>query len=273
MADLDQYKDFRTDVVTSALAVLAILGVGYVGYFQPLKSDIKTIGKASSSINKKIGEMNIKLKESKKEGEIKSATIKTIPDFLIRINEIAKKNEVYLDTVQPVEGNQFQYDISFSAKYHIFIRFLFGLEKLNVNIDDVSLNPFKGPNDNPTQAINFRITLIGEGEQLKGKEIAALEKKVTTEGKRNPFQMLVKLKGKEAGIINLTYVWKLSAFGKGPPPFVYINGSRYSTGQKIGKKKITGIFLGSHVELEARTVNGMQKYILKTRTKAKKRRR
>ncbi|MFC1814961.1 hypothetical protein ACFL0M_03250 [Thermodesulfobacteriota bacterium] len=268
MADMDQYKDYTWDIITSVLAILALLGVGYVWYYQPLQSDINTLSSSYSRINKEIRRINVKLEEAKEESKKASSAIKTIPGFLTRINKIANETNVYLDTVEPVTGNRFQYDISFAAKYFVFIRFLLGLETLNVVIDDISINPFEGPRDDPTQAVNFKITLLGQGEQVDDIKLDQLRKKVAATGNRNPFRMGLPGEGL-TDVIDLTPRWKLSAFGSGPPPFVYINGNRYYKGTSIGPKKITAIFINSHVELEEKKFNGIQKYILKTRPKPK----
>lgn len=268
MADMDQYKDYAWDIITSVLAFLAILGVGYAWYYQPLQSDVNTLNSSYSRINKEIREMNAKLEKTKDESEKASSAIRTIPGFLTRINTIANETDVYLDTVEPVKGNRLQYDISFAAKYFVFIRFLLGLEALNVVIDDISINPFEGPRDDPTQAVNFKITLLGQGEQIDDKKLDQIRKKVAATGNRNPFRMGLPGEGL-TDTIDLTSRWKLTAFGRGPPPFVYINGKRYSEGDEIGRKKITVILINSRVELEEKKFNGIQKYILKTRHKPK----
>jgi len=265
-------KDSTNEILSGLGVFFSLIFMVLKIYYYPMIEYKEKLDKLSSYYAEEKGKLETLKKqkelERRTDKKVETAEISTIPNFLKSINKTCKAPKVIIRTLIPDGSNPFQFELKFISTYFDFLNVLSQFEKLNINILNITVQPYIIDKDNPKHLITLSIVAIGTGEKLSDKYVAFLDDELAKEGKRNPFQRFAKTpKGIViTQIIDLTYLYKLTGIGIiGGKNVATINTKQYSKNDIFETTKIIKEIRSDSVLLTEDTKNGIMKFIIRFR--------
>ena len=265
-------------LVLSTAYLLATLGLaGYVVSYSNLSAATRDLRVATKKIQLELAEQLV-VQRAAILPDVPQITIDSIPQFLRHINSIAQANSVIIRSLTPDAVSPFKYHIEIAVEYETFLRFLADLESRDTIIHEMEVRPYDSRAIPPRHFITFSITPRNNAQPLADQRLKQVLLDVEKKNKRNPFQQL-DVRTKHVPVVALTWVHRLTGIGSnGNLKYATIDRKDYVVGDalKIGdgsdgvdRKAIITTIGKLAVNLEERTANGAQQYVLEFRRKKK----
>lgn len=272
-------QKYQPLIVSTFYLIFGLVLAGYSVFYSRLEVYSHDLSKAREEIRslnqdyKKRDEA--RLEASKKDEKASDVGIRYLPTFLDRINKIAHQNAVIIRKLTPARDNPLKFNLEFITDYFTFIHFSFGLESLDIILDDIQIHVYDPSKVPPLHAISFSLIPRNDAQPLgESERMAVLKTQVDMKEKRNPFQRLVGLREPGSGplpTIDLTWLYKLGGLGLMPDrqPYATIDQRNYLVGEKLDGRVITEIGK-DRLYLEKVTPEGKARFLLTFRKRKKK---
>jgi hypothetical protein len=273
----DWFQQNRSLVLSTAYLLVTLGLAGYVVSYSNLAAATRDLRAASKTIQVELAAQRAVVLGSNVAG-VKTKNIDSIPEFLRHINSIAQANSVIIRSLTPDPVAPFKYHIEIAVNYETFLRFLANLESRDTIIHEMEVRPYDSRAIPPRHFITFSITPRNNAQPLADQRLKQVLLDVEKKNKRNPFQQL-DVRTKHVPVVELTWVHRLTGIGSsGNVKYATIDRKDYVVGDslKIGdgsdgenRKAVITAIDKLAVNLEERTANGAQQYVLEFRRKKK----
>jgi hypothetical protein len=252
-------KDYMMEVITTLVLIVSALFLFFNAYYQPLIEYQKDIDNLSTYYNQKAKEKSQELQKREEQSKMQSKTLNSVPSILKAINNTCKDSKIIIKKLDTFEDNPFKFELNIVATYTKFLKVLSEFEKLNIVIEDISMDEYDPRPDNPEKSITFIVQVIGDVNGIKDKVKKILDEAVSS-AKRNPFTAAILDANNEVQrTIDLTYIYKLTSITpKKDNPFATINNKDYYIGDEFFNKGEIKQIENGKVQLVKRLENGIE---------------
>jgi len=257
-------KDYLMEIVTTIILFISAFFLFYNSYYEPLMSYQTSIEELSKLYESEKKTKEKALEEKIKQEKRKDKTLNTVPSVLKAINKTCKDSGVIIRELSPSHDNLFQFEVKVISTYSKFLKILSEFEKLNIVIENISMDIYEVKADNPKKIITLTVRVVGDVTSMTTDELKkSLNRAISSVG-RNPFTASTLRDGKAQRKIDLTYLYRLTSITpKKDNPFATIDKKDYFIGDEfLDKGEIKSIGNGK-VELSKRLESGIeQKYFI-----------
>lgn len=229
-------------------------------YYNPLISYQNDIDKLSKHYQKEKIKLEQDIKKQEDDKKLEDNTLNSVPKILKAINNTCKDSDVIIRKLTPFPDNPFKFQINLQTTYFKFLKILSEFEKLNINMENISLDEYETTLDNPKKAITLVVKVTGKVDDKRDEVIKRLQKIIMSNSSKNPFQTnMLDEKGVVVRAINLTYIYNLSSVTlvKGKP-FATIDDRDYYIGDKFLDKGVIKKIEKGRVRIYKRLSNGTE---------------
>ena len=258
-------KDYIMEIITTVILMASATFLFFNAYYFPLEAYQKSVVKLSSHYQAKQRKLDLEIKNLESEQEVQDKVLNSVPKVLKALNNTCRSSKVVIRKLTPFQDNPFKFTLKIETSYFKFLKILSEFEKLNIVMENISLDEYETTLDNPKKAITLVVKVTGNVEDEKEETKKALNDIISNKLSKNPFQTNI-LDENDVVVraINLTYIHMLSSVGVyDKPPSATIDNRTYEVGDKfLDKGVITKIEKGKvHIskELEGGVV---QKYFI-----------
>lgn len=203
-------KSHKTNIIAMIIFMMSVLLIVYILFYYPLLKHLKSLQSQILILNEQV-DIKRKMTESFSKGETRKIIyVDSIQDFLKRINNIGNEASVIIRKMEPLKDTSSTYRIDIIANYYSFLKFICGLESLNIDIQDLSVHPYSFTE----HVISFTIAPLEGGKSLENEHIKEITQQINKPNLRNPFKAYVVegLKPPEQ-LVDLTWKYKLTSIG------------------------------------------------------------
>ena len=243
-------KDYLMELVTSIILFMSAFFLFYNSYYEPLIRYQTSVEELSKLYEGEESKKNKELKEKSKQEKSKNKALNTVPSVLKAINKTCKDKEIIIRKLSPSTDNPFQFEVKIISTYTKFLKILSEFEKLNIVIENISMDIYEVKADNPKKIITLTVRVVGDVTSMTTDELKkSLNRAISSVG-RNPFTASTLRDGKAQRKIDLTYLYRLTSITpKKDNPFATIDKKDYFIGDEfLDKGEIKSIGNGK-VEL------------------------
>jgi hypothetical protein len=247
-------RDYMMEIITSIILIASAIFLFFNAYYYPLEAYQRSVVKLSAHYEVKKKALDLEIQRLEKSKKIESKVLNSVPKILKALNDTCKSSRVVIRKLTPFEDNPFKFTLRIETTYFKFLKILSEFEKLNIVMENISLDEYETTLDNPKKAITLVVKVIGNVDETQEEAKELLDDIISHKMSKNPFQTnILDENNLVVRAINLTYIHTLSSVGVyDTPPSATIDNRIYKIGDTfLDKGVVTRIEKGKvHISKE-----------------------
>jgi hypothetical protein len=233
-------KDYIIEIVTTVILIASAIFLFFNAYYYPLLSYQSSVRKLSAHYQAKKKELDLEIKKLESKKEEQDKVLNSVPKVLKALNDTCKSSKVIIRKLTPFTENPFKFTLKIESDYFKFLKILSEFEKLNIVMENISLDEYETTLDNPKKAITLVVRVTGDVEDKKEETTKVLNNIISNNLSKNPFQSnSLNDDNIVVRAINLTHIYVLSTVGiHDKPPSARIDNHLYLLGDNFLDKGV-----------------------------------
>lgn len=204
-------KSYVMEVLTSLVLMASGVFLFFNAYYKPLIDYQKSVERLSKHYQNQKRQLDEDIRRKEERSQEQDNTLNSVPRILKALNNTCRSSKVIIQILKPFTDDPFKFELHFIADYFKFLKILSEFEKLNIIIENISLDEYETSLDNPKKAITLIVKVTGDVDKNKDKTKEILDEIIVNNSSKNPFQTReLDEKGVVQRAINLTYIHELS---------------------------------------------------------------
>jgi len=258
-------KKYMMEIITTVILMASATFLFFNAYYYPLEAYQRSVVKLSADYQTKKKDLDLKIKNLTNKKEEESSVLNSVPKVLKALNDTCRSSKVVIRKLTPFEDNPFKFTLKMESTYFEFLKILSEFEKLNIVIENISLDEYETTLDNPKKAITLVVKVAGNVDDTQEETTEALNTIISNNISKNPFQTnILDENNLVVRAINLTYIHTLSSVGiYDTPPTATINNRTYTVGDVFLDKGVIKKIEKGKVHISKELDSGVvQKYFI-----------